>query len=95
MNGFVTRRFIVSGRVQGVYFRASTRDHALRLGLRGYAKNLSDGSVEVVANGTADSLEKLAQWLWHGPATAKVTDVQSADLPADGLQPEFATFVTL
>lgn len=56
-------RFWVSGRVQGVFFRASTRQQALRLGLSGSARNLDDGRVEVIAAGDGQSLEKLARWL--------------------------------
>ncbi|WP_233843358.1 acylphosphatase [Dyella sp. 2HG41-7] len=68
-------RFLVSGRVQGVFFRASTRNEALRLGLDGYARNLSDGSVEVVACGSAEALAQLEQWLWQGPSAAHVEAV--------------------
>lgn len=65
-------RFHVSGKVQGVWFRASTRDEALRLGLRGCARNLDDGRVEVLAVGASDAIEQLAQWLQHGPPLAQV-----------------------
>lgn len=68
-------RCIVSGRVQGVWFRASTRDEALRLGLTGHALNLADGSVEVVACGDPAALEQLKVWLWQGPPHADVTAV--------------------
>ena len=69
-------RFLVSGKVQGVLFRASTRAQAQRLGLRGHAKNLPDGRVEVVAVGTAEAVEQLAAWLQHGPAQARVDALQ-------------------
>jgi acylphosphatase len=69
-------RFLVAGKVQGVFFRASTRAQAERLGLRGHAKNLSDGRVEVVAAGSADAVERLAAWLQHGPAQARVDGLQ-------------------
>lgn len=65
-------RFLVSGKVQGVWFRVSTRDVAVGLGLRGYARNLADGRVEVLATGDADSIELLASWLRHGPPLARV-----------------------
>jgi acylphosphatase len=68
-------RFLVSGKVQGVFFRASTRNEALRLGLNGYARNLADGRVEVVASGQAGPLHELEQWLWQGPSGARVDDV--------------------
>jgi len=68
-------RFLVSGRVQGVFFRASAREQALRLGLRGHARNLPDGRVEVVAAGKADAIETLARWLHEGPPMAQVDGV--------------------
>ena len=70
-----TVRFIVSGRVQGVFFRASVREQALRLGVTGHAKNLDDGRVEVLASGHGDALDVLEQWLWQGTAAAKVEQV--------------------
>jgi len=69
-------RFIISGKVQGVFFRASARAEAERLGLAGYAKNLADGSVEVLAWGDAHALEELETWLQHGPPQARVTRVR-------------------
>lgn len=69
-------RFLVSGKVQGVWFRASTRDEALRLGLRGCARNLDDGRVEVVAVGADDAVDQLARWLNHGPPLARVELVE-------------------
>ena len=75
------KRFIVSGRVQGVWFRASTREQALGLGLSGHAINLPDGRVEVVACGDAAALKRLATWLWQGPRLARVEDVRSEELP--------------
>ncbi len=68
-------RFIVSGRVQGVFFRASARDQAQRLDLSGHAKNLADGSVEVIACGDVANIEALERWLQTGPAAARVESV--------------------
>lgn len=68
-------RFIVCGRVQGVFFRASTREQALKLGISGNAKNLADGSVEVFACGDAESLDALQRWLHTGPPSARITRV--------------------
>ncbi len=73
-------RFLVSGLVQGVYFRASTREHALALGLCGYAKNLVDGRVEVVAVGDAAALAALERWLHEGPPAARVDAVAREDV---------------
>ena len=69
-------RFLVRGKVQGVWFRASTRDEALRLALRGYASNLSNGDVEVLAVGDTDAIDRLAVWLQQGPPMARVDAVQ-------------------
>lgn len=69
------RRCVVSGRVQGVWFRASTRDRARQLGLRGWAVNLPDGRVEVLACGPAQAVEALRLWLRQGPELAQVTGV--------------------
>ncbi|MFZ2755207.1 MAG: acylphosphatase [Lysobacteraceae bacterium] len=68
-------RFLVSGRVQGVSFRAYTRAQANALDLHGYARNLSDGRVEVLAVGDAAAIERLAEWLQHGPPLARVEAV--------------------
>jgi acylphosphatase len=75
----VTRRFVVFGRVQGVYFRHSTRIEAKRLAIRGSARNLPDGSVEVVAQGKAAAIEELRAWLRHGPRDARVDELREAE----------------
>ena len=71
------RLFTVVGRVQGVWFRDSTRREARRLGLSGHAINLDDGNVEVLAIGPADALRELEQWLHVGPPVARVTRVDA------------------
>lgn len=76
-------RFIVSGKVQGVWFRASTREQALALGLRGHACNLVDGRVEVLAVGPEQAMEQLAQWLQHGPPRARVDRVERVSVDND------------
>ena len=78
-------RFLVSGRVQGVFFRASARDQAQRLRLSGHARNLADGSVEVVACGEEAALAELELWLHQGPQYARVTGVSRE--PVDNLDP--------
>jgi len=70
------RLYRVEGRVQGVWFRESTRREASALGISGYAKNLADGSVEVLACGEPDALDRLQDWLWRGPPMARVTRVE-------------------
>jgi acylphosphatase len=69
------RQFKVSGRVQGVFFRASTRDIAVPLNIRGHAINLPDGSVEVLACGEGAALQQLERWLREGPPMATVDSV--------------------
>ena len=71
------RRFLVSGRVQGVFFRVSTAERANSLGLSGRARNLANGQVEVVASGSPDKLGLLASWLQQGPPSARVDAVTS------------------
>lgn len=68
-------RFIVSGRVQGVYFRQSTRERAEALNLRGWVRNREDGCVEGLACGEAPALAQLHAWLQRGPAAARVEQV--------------------
>ncbi|HME38994.1 MAG TPA: acylphosphatase [Steroidobacteraceae bacterium] len=79
----VTRRFRVFGRVQGVYFRHSTRLEAQRLLIRGTARNLPDGTVEVLAQGATSGVEELRLWLHRGPARAQVEEVRELP-PIDG-----------
>jgi len=69
-------RFIVTGRVQGVYFRQSTADQARQLGLSGWVRNLPDGRVEGLASGPDPALSALKTWLERGPARARVDDLQ-------------------
>lgn len=71
----VCYRCLIGGRVQGVFFRAATREQAMRLGVTGYARNLADGRVEVLACGEAAAVAQLRDWLRTGPSTAKVTGV--------------------
>ncbi len=65
---------IVSGRVQGVWFRASTQTEAQKLGVTGWVRNLPDGRVEVMASGTREQIEKLKAWLQRGPERAEVKE---------------------
>jgi acylphosphatase len=74
-NNKVCFRCIVAGRVQGVFLRASAREQALRLGLTGYARNLADGRVEVLACGSPEAVAQLRDWLRVGPPMAEVTGI--------------------
>lgn len=71
----VTYRFVVEGRVQGVWYRASCRQRAVELGLVGWARNLPDGSVEVVARGSEQAVGELLAWCHAGPPAADVEGV--------------------
>jgi len=62
--------------VQGVFYRASTKLQAEKLGVTGYAKNLPDGTVEVLICGSADAVGHMKAWLWQGPAAAHVAEVK-------------------
>ena len=73
-------RYLVSGLVQGVYYRGATQLAARRLHLCGFARNLSDGRVEVIACGEVASLKELERWLWQGPTHARVDDVVSEEI---------------
>ena len=84
------RRWIVSGRVQGVYYRGSTQQQARRLGLSGSARNLPDGTVEVIAAGSAQQLDALELWLWRGPEWSEVTAVAGEEIELD-VAPGFST----
>lgn len=82
-------RYVVEGRVQGVWFRAGTREEALRLGLQGYARNLPDGRVEVLACGEERALENLRDWLRQGTPQARVERVQCEGLSYESPGPGF------
>ncbi len=68
-------RFLISGKVQGVWFRATTQEKANELGLTGWARNLTDGRVEVLACGELSKINELHEWLKQGPELAKVLEV--------------------
>lgn len=72
----LTTKIIVSGKVQGVYFRASALKKADELKIKGFVQNLSNGSVEIIAQGKDDDIEKLIEWAHIGPARAEVNDVE-------------------
>jgi acylphosphatase len=79
----------ISGRVQGVFFRASAREEALRLRLTGEVRNLSDGSVNAVAEGEREDVEAFVAWCGRGPPAARVERAEVAWSEATG---EFAGF---
>lgn len=74
----VRAHLIISGRVQGVFFRAETRGAAQRFGVQGWVRNQADGTVEALLEGTEDSVRQAIEWCRQGPPRARVTDVQIA-----------------
>ena len=80
---------LVSGRVQGVFFRYSAWQRAGELGLTGFARNLYDGRVEIIAEGGESGLKSLLAWAHHGPPGASVTEVESKWEPARNSFPSF------
>jgi acylphosphatase len=89
----ICKRCLVSGRVQGVYYRGSAARVATSLGVTGHARNLADGRVEVLACGSAEAVEQFIGWLWEGPSAARVTavDIEVAALPGGGPPAQFTT----
>jgi acylphosphatase len=71
----VRRRVLVSGQVQGVFYRASAAREAARLGVAGFARNLSDGRVELAVEGRAAAVDALIQWARLGPPQARVDTI--------------------
>ncbi len=82
----VARRCFVSGRVQGVFYRGSAQQRARELGITGYANNLVDGRVEVLAVGELESVERFLVWLWQGSTTSRVTGVEVVELDPGEVQ---------
>jgi len=86
---FLARRYRIRGRVQGVGYRYFALDSALRLGVRGYVRNLPGGDVEAVAEAEGDALAQFRAELERGPALSRVVEVVEEELPATG---QFASF---
>lgn len=86
MSTLIARRCFVSGRVQGVFYRASTRQKAAELGCSGYARNLPDGRVEVLAVGESQAVQGLLDWLWRGSPASEVKLVEVQELALEDLK---------
>ncbi len=80
---------IIRGRVQGVFFRMETQAEAGRQGVTGWVRNLSDGSVETVFEGSSQSVDQMVEWCRQGPPMASVSDVEIVSVPFTG---DFADF---
>ncbi|MGH8272903.1 MAG: acylphosphatase [Gammaproteobacteria bacterium] len=85
----VCRRFFVSGHVQGVGFRYGAAEKARALGVTGYARNLADGRVEVLARGAEAPLREFREWLAQGPNAARVSEVMAEDAASEVVPPDF------
>jgi acylphosphatase len=81
------RRFLISGRVQGVFYRASAARKARELGIVGHARNLPEGRVEVLACGGIEAVRAFESWLWIGSSASKVTGVEASDVAAPAQRP--------
>jgi acylphosphatase len=81
---------VISGTVQGVWYRASTKVMAEQLGLTGWVKNRPDGCVEAVFEGEEQKVKEMVAWCWQGPPNAKVTDVQLIQDTLVGLFKDFS-----
>lgn len=90
MAGMKRVRMLISGRVQGVFFRYYTREEANRIGLRGWVRNLPDGRVEVLAEGTEEQLRLLESVCRKGPPHARVSDLRVTEEPVR--EGEFTSF---
>lgn len=84
-NDLCRTRALVSGRVQGVFFRDSTRERARSLGLSGWVRNLPDGRVEAVFEGAGDRVAEMISWCEEGPPNAEVQDVSTEQEEPEGL----------
>jgi acylphosphatase len=82
----VCKKCLVAGRVQGVFYRATAARRAQELAIRGYARNLADGRVEVLACGEDEAVRTFVSWLWTGSSASKVTAVEVTDLAPDSVQ---------
>ena len=89
MSGIVARQIRVSGRVQGVGYRAGLLAQARALGLKGWVRNRTDGSVEALVHGEPGAVDALIAWARRGPPAARVSDVHVSTAAAEPLAPHF------
>lgn len=77
-------KLIISGKVQGVWYRASAKNEADKLGITGWVMNLKNGSVEAFAEGDPGLIEEFIAWCWEGPTFAKVSNVEVVEMTPEG-----------
>lgn len=75
----IARRLVISGRVQGVWYRESMRIEAERLGVTGWVRNRTGGSVEAVVHGDEDAVSAIIAWAWQGPPAAEVSHIEVSE----------------
>ena len=90
----ICKKCLVGGRVQGVFYRATAARRARDLGLSGYARNLADGRVEVLACGEDAAVSAFVKWLWIGSSGCKVTSVEVTDAAVDAVQASTGFYAT-
>jgi acylphosphatase len=78
-----TISIFVSGKVQGVFYRQSTREKAMAIGINGQVRNLPDGRVHIIATGSKEQLDQLLEWCRQGPPRARVSGIESAEMPLE------------
>jgi acylphosphatase len=81
----VSKRLLIGGKVQGVFYRGWTEATARSLGLTGWVRNLRNGEVEIHVTGPQDRVEELIRRCWEGPPAARVTGVQVEDIEAEAI----------
>ena len=86
---YVRKKIIIHGRVQGVFFRQNAKEEAERRNIKGWIKNMPDGSVLVHAVGEAEDMDGFIKWCWKGPEKSRIDNIQTEDLPLPGEYSDF------
>jgi len=81
-----TIHLLIKGKVQGVFYRASAKDMAIKLGLKGWVKNTKEGDVEITVQGPDDLLKEFVDWCYKGPPSAQVTEIEKEELAEETFQ---------
>lgn len=89
MNDIIQMQVIIEGMVQGVFYRASTRDRAQILGLKGWVKNMPDRTVHALFQGNPETIEQMIEWCWQGPPASRVDNVTTKELKPGTLFSDF------